>query len=216
MSRLRIALLTLLAIATGLLAYGAWLDQMARRSGFTNIVDQRDARAFGIEEPAEWRAMVRAGDRAPPPSGGEDCLSETCRRVQARLEGWWHDGGGCKSGARFRFTDRAMHVEQLMAGGPGVHSERHYRIVGATVAVPPGRSLDGKSLAGAVEKRRGDFELWTLTRSNYLRRILRPRDDGTLEVLLVQARVGRGRPIDTLYVEGRSTGGGRDVLYRRC
>lgn len=214
----RRAILALATAALLLAVGGAWLELSARQDGFAHGLDRRTARLSGILDASEWRAMEAAGDRAAPASGGDDdaCGSATCREAEARLGGRWRRGEDCASGSRYRFADGTATVEDYAAGQPGRVARRSYRLVGAPAAVPLGRDGYGRPLAGTVWKKAGDVEVWTLGRSSYLRRVLRRRDPDTVDLVLVQARLDRAGPVATLYVDGRSTGGQDEAVYRRC
>jgi hypothetical protein len=213
-SYLRAALAFVAVVGAGL---WLWFDWDARLDGFAGHSDRRAAHASGILAGAEWKAMRAAGDAAPAADGGEGCASEACRTAQAQLGGLWAGGGGCGEGDRYRFADGFVEVVSHRDGKPSGSVRRGYRVVSAPVQLRPLRDREGRPFEVVVRKLPGDVEVFTIGRSTYVRRILRAADANTVRLVLVEQRIGRVGPASAMYIEGKPTsGGGGEVVYRRC
>jgi hypothetical protein len=207
-----------LAFAVVVLGGGwMWLDWDAKLDGFAGFMDRRTAHAAGILAGAEWRNMRAAGDLAPGSSGGDGCAKELCLTAQATLGGRWAGGGGtCANGDAYRFADGYAEITSHADGKPTTVVRRAYRIVAAPVALRLLRDRDGKHMERSVTKLPGDVEVATLGRSAYVRRIFRALDKDAVRLILVEQRTARSGPASALILEGRPTGGGDEVVYRRC
>jgi hypothetical protein len=193
-----------------------WLEMEARFDGYSGFFDKREARASGIVSAREWQLMQERGDAGAPSSGGEGCTSVACRAAEAMLAGRWRPGDSCATGSIYKVSDGGVEVRDVVAGEMRASNRRTWRPVLATLPVSVRRDANDGTLSRAVEKRVGDIEVFSLSRSEYVRRIFRKLDNDTLMLVLVEQRRGNFGLPQVLITEGRATVGDAEVVYRRC
>jgi hypothetical protein len=206
----------IVAGVTILLGSAIWLEMEARFDGYGGFFDKREARASGIINAREWQLMQELGDAAAPSSGGAACTTPACRAAEALLGGRWRTGESCAIGSVYRVSDGGVEVTDVLSGEAKAFNTRKWRPVLATVPVSVRRDANDGTLSRIVEKRAGDLEVFTLSRSNYVRRIFRAIDKDTIMLVLVEQRRGNFGLPQVLIAEGRTTVGDAEVVYRRC
>ncbi len=193
-----------------------WLEMEARFDGYGGYFDKREARASGIISAREWQLMQERGDTGLPSSGGAQCTTPACRTAEAMLAGRWRTGETCSTGSIYTVNEGGVDVTDVLNGERKASNRRMWRPVTADVPVSVRRDASDGTLSRSVDKRVGDLEVFTLSRSNYVRRIFRKVDQDTLMLVLVEQRRGNFGLPQVLITEGRATVGDAEVVYRRC
>jgi hypothetical protein len=206
----------IVAAVTIVLGTAIWLEMEARFEGYGGFFDRHTARASGIINAREWVLMQEVSDTASPSSGGSECTTPACRAAAAIVAGRWRTGESCATGSIYKVSDGGVEVTDVVSGEMRASNRRMWRPVGATVPISVRRDANDGTLSRSVEKRAGDLEVFTLSRSNYVRRIFRKLDNDTLMLVLVEQRRGNFGLPQVLITEGRATVGDAEVVYRRC